>query len=300
MLTENRIIYSLKNKVKLKSHSFFGRQLKDIFITGINGTRAPPHPHQFAVRKPTDPEKPGLFTSIVPLYKYSDYADDYCTKNMSKVPLCTHLPWTEFAPSPPDLHPPKSPPPLRPYPIEETPIKEEMPDPENEETSVGSDEEKYVKDISPKVEAEMVSVPNLEPSERLKAPILSPEEETHFTKNEGTLKMEVADSFETKHLDHRTVERTKENLTGQDLFNMVRQTADDIPCDYDQIYSTPVVTLPEDEYTAIETLEEAMNRAEAETERDDLGRPLRPTNFTEWHECTRLGELIALPYVVID
>ncbi|KAJ0171042.1 hypothetical protein K1T71_013241 [Dendrolimus kikuchii] len=34
--------------------------------------------------------------------------------------------------------------------------------------------------------------------------------------------------------------------------------------------------------------------------RDEFGRPVRPSNFTEWHECAKLGSLIALPYVVLD
>uniref|UniRef100_A0A2A4JA35 Mediator of RNA polymerase II transcription subunit 26 n=1 Tax=Heliothis virescens TaxID=7102 RepID=A0A2A4JA35_HELVI len=38
----------------------------------------------------------------------------------------------------------------------------------------------------------------------------------------------------------------------------------------------------------------------ADSGRDELGRPARPERFAEWHECARLGELVALPYVVID
>lgn len=273
------------------------RALHHAYLPGINGTRAPLHPHQFAVRKLADPERPDLFSSVVPLYKYSDYADDRCAKNMSKVPLCLHIPWTEFAPHPPELPPPPSPPPIRPYPIDE--VKEEKLEIKSEENSPDSEAtDCSVEDVN--IEAEMVSIPNLEPSERLKAPILSVDEETQFFATEKPEQMEVEDAFETKHQDHRTVERTKEDMNGQQLYDLVQRTIDNIPYDYSQMSLPPVVTLPEEAEEAGSALEEALTRSEAETERLEFDRPPRPDNFSEWHECARLGELIALPYVVID
>lgn len=85
--------------------------------------RAPLFPHRFAVRPAADPEREGLFASVVPLYKYSDYADDYCAKNMSRVPLCRHLPPAHFAPAPPSPPRAPSPPPPRPYPIDPDPVR---------------------------------------------------------------------------------------------------------------------------------------------------------------------------------
>lgn len=267
------------------------RALHHAYLPGINGTRAPTHPHQFAVRKLTDPEKPDLFTSIVPLYKYSDYADDYCVKNMSRVPLCTHLPWTEFAPAPPEPPPPPSPPPMRPYPIEE-PVKEEI------EEEIAEDEKVDSKvDYNCPIEAEMVGVPNLEPSERLKAPLLSTEEVKQFGATEKT-EVDVTDDFKSEQRDHRTVERTKVELDGRTLFSLCESAIESVPFTYSQTSCAPVVTLPEDD--GDEVLESTLRSAEAESSVDELGRPPRPTLFTEWHECAKLGDLIALPYVVID
>ncbi|CAK1595381.1 unnamed protein product [Parnassius mnemosyne] len=263
--------------------------LHNALVPGVNGTRAPLHPHQFAVRKLTDPDKPGLFTSVVPLYKYSDYADDYCVKNISRVPICTHLPWTEFAPPPPDPPPPPSPPPPRPYPVEdeapeETEVKVEPDSPKTEEIVYEC----------PKVEAEMVGVPNLEPSERLKAPLLSVEEKKQFGESEPVVKMEVQEEFVSEPQEHRTVERTKEELDGKGLYALCESARNAIPYKYEQASIAPVVSLSTDR------LEETFADAAAETTRDELDRPPRHVRFAEWHECAKLGDLIALPYVVID
>lgn len=219
-------------------------------------------------------------------------------KNMSRVPLCSHLPWTEFAPRPPSPPPPASPPPIRPYPIDE--VKEEPTvKSENSRDSEATNCSDIQEDIETVIEAEMVSIPNLEPSERLKAPILM-DEETQFSKEIAVPeKMEVVEDFEVKHEDHRTVERTKEEFNGQALYDMVTWTKDAIPYDYTQMAIAPVITLPEEPVEAGSALEEALKQSEA-TERLTFDRPPRPDNFAEWHECAKLGELIALPYVVID
>lgn len=284
---------------RLEVHPLHIRALHHAYLPGINGTRAPIYPHQFAVRKLTDPERPDLFTSVVPLYKYSDYADDHCTKNMSKVPLCSHIPWTEFAPHPPEPPPPPSPPPIRPYPIDDV-VKDETMEIKEENSHDSEATNCSLEDIN--IKAEMVSIPNLEPSERLKAPILSIDEETQFCKVESQIaeKMEVEEKFEKEHQDHRTVERTKEDMNGQALYDMVQCTIDNIPYDYKQMSLAPVITLPEELVEASPALEDALTRSEAETERLTFDRPPRPDNFTEWHESARLGQLIALPYVVID
>lgn len=209
---------------------------------------------------------------------------------MSRVPLCTHLPWTEFAPQPPEPPPPPSPPPMRPYPIEEPAeeIKEEIEEEAGIDTKV---------DYKCPIEAEMVGVPNLEPSERLKAPLLSTEEVKQFGVTVLT-KVDVTDNFKSEQQDHRTVERTKVDLDGRTLVSMCESAKESVPYTYSQTSSAPVVTLPEDD--GADVLESTLKSAEAESSIDELGRPPRPTLFTEWHECAKLGDLIALPYVVID
>lgn len=231
---------------------------------------------------------------------------------MSRVPLCTHLPWTQFAPpppSPPPLPPPPSP---RPYPFDTTPlqVKEE---PKEEETAEDVDsadvpmedlEESITTYMCPKIEAEMVSVPKLEPSERLKAPILSAEDEVLVLKEPSECKVtvDVESDFVSEPQEHRTVERTKArcDIDGRTLYALCETTRTAVPFDYAQTSATPVVTLPLDETEAVTALDESLAAVEESTERDEFGRPLRPTNFTEWHECAQLGDLIALPYVVID
>ncbi|XP_013174656.1 PREDICTED: WAS/WASL-interacting protein family member 3-like [Papilio xuthus] len=259
--------------------------LHNALLPGVNGTRAPLHPHQFAVRKLADPERPELFTSVVPLYKYSDYADDYCVKNLSRVTLCKHIPVDEFAPPPPDIPPPPSPPPPRPYPVdEEVEAPEIKPEPECVKTEVMEYE-------CPKVEPEMVSVPSLEPSERLKAPLLTVEDERQFGA-EPVVKMEVEEEFVSEPQEHRTVERTKEELDGKGLYALCQRAMDAIPYSYAQAGSAPVLPLAAAEQGAM--LEEVDSCP------DEMGRPQRAPRFAEWHECARLGDLIALPYVVID
>ncbi|XP_037295343.1 WAS/WASL-interacting protein family member 1 isoform X2 [Manduca sexta] len=270
------------------------RALHNTLVPGVNGTRAPLHPHQFAVRKPEHADWPGLFASVVPLYKYSDYADDYCAKNMAAVPLCTHLPWTEFAPPPPDLPPPPEPPPLRPYPIDdEVEVKAE---PKEEGDDESEDAESKPEAECPKMEPEMIGVPSLEPSERLKAPILSAEDETQFGKSEPGVELDVQDAFKTEPQEHRTVERTKEEpLDGRALHAECVRCAAAVRYDYAQLQPAPVLALP----AAEAALAAALAAVDA-AERDALCRPARPPRFAEWHECARLGDLVALPYVVID
>ncbi|XP_049881780.1 uncharacterized protein LOC126377846 isoform X2 [Pectinophora gossypiella] len=284
--------------------------LHHAYLPGVNGTRAPTHPHQFAVRKLTDPERPDLFTSVVPLYKYSDYADDYVVKNMSRVPLCTHLPWTEFAPPPPDPPPPPSPPPLRPYPVDTDDVKQEIEDEESQDSRSGDDVKSDIPELKKEVkveykcsiEPEIVSLPNLEPSERLKAPLLSTEDATQF--GEGApVPMDVADEFKCEQRDHRTVERTKVELDGRTLYALCETALTSVPYTYAQTSQAPVVTLPREVEGAADgpqVLQAALGAAAADSPVDQLGRPPRPHQFTEWHECAKLGDLIALPYVVID
>ncbi|XP_063543124.1 proteoglycan 4-like [Cydia strobilella] len=258
--------------------------LHHAYLPGINGTRAPLHPHQFAVRKLTDPEKPDLFTSIVPLYSYSDYADDYCVKNMSRVPLCTHLPWTEFAPAPPEPAPAPDPPPIRPYPIDE-------PSPEVKTEVEDEDEDEKSQDMEVDAKEEV----KVEPSERLK-----PTEETVLKVIKCESASAVPDEFASEQKDHRTVEKTKSSLNGQELYDTCQSAIDSIPFVYGQTFAAPTVTLPEESTEVSDALESALATAAESTERDNLGRPSRSGAFAEWHECAKLGELVALPYVVID
>ncbi|CAH0731490.1 unnamed protein product, partial [Brenthis ino] len=304
------------------------RALHNAFLPGINGTRAPVEPHRFAVRPPTRPDQPDLFSSVVPLYKYSDYADDYCVKNLSQIPICSHIPWTEFAPSPPPPPPPPSPPPLRPYPL---PDPTEVADPPLDDLSADIKSDPDAKSIDsaddtmeeapeakvkvkveyerPKVEAEMVSLPNLEPSERLKAPILSAEDVTQF--GEPRACADVEKEFVAASPEHRTVERTKAEVDvdgGRALCELCAAALRRVPYSYADSASAPVVTLPRvcerdgacERDDAAAALRDALVAAAADTARDELGRPARPSHFAEWHECARLGDLVALPYVVLD
>lgn len=270
------------------------RALHHAYLPGVNGTRAPLHPHGFAVRRPHDPDRPGLFASVVPLYKYSDYADDRCVKNMDRVPLCPTLPWTEFAPAPPDPPPPPSPPSPRPYPLDEEPP------PEDDSLSANSPNIKQENDTPEEDSAEMKCVPDSDSIDRLKAPLISAEVEIKLEKSEPEVKIEVTEEHAMEPRDHRTVERTKEELNGRVLYETCQQTIERIVYDYGQMAKAPVVTLPAEEADAREVLADALAAVQAEDEPDELGRPQRPPNFAEWHECARLGELIALPYVVID
>lgn len=276
--------------------------LHHAYLPGINGTRAPTHPHQFAVRKPMDPDNSDLFTSIVPLYKYSDYADDYCVKNMSRVPLCENLPWTQFAPPPPEPPPPPSPPPIRPYPIDSPEAKPELDLEEDEdEESIKTEEKPEVYEYKCSIKAETPSVPSLEPSERLKAPLLSNEDVKNFGASEvPPVKMDVVEEVMSEEEDHRTVERTKEDIDGRTLYALFERALETVPYTYGQTDPAPVVTLPVDVNEGEEVLVQALNNMESDRTVDEFGRPPRPTNFTEWHECAKLGDLIALPYVVID
>lgn len=268
--------------------------LHHALVPGVNGTRAPALPHRFAVRAAEDPERPGLFASVVPLYKYSDYADDYCVKNMSQVQLCAHLPWTEFAPPPPDLPPPPEPPPLRPYPEPEPEPMDEDEDADEADVKPEIKREPAVKEEI-EVEAEMVGVPTLEPSERLKAPILMPEDEKSFGASARAGPTAV-DTHEAAAPQHRSVPRTKEQPGGAALVAAVRAASAAVPYSYAQLQSAPV--LPRAALQSEEALSAALQSAEAE--RDALGRPPPARHFAEWHECAALGALVALPYVVID
>ncbi|XP_039760921.1 pollen-specific leucine-rich repeat extensin-like protein 1 isoform X2 [Pararge aegeria] len=286
------------------------RALHNALLPGLNGTRAPVEPHKFAVRSLTLPDQPDLFSSVVPLYNYSDYADDYCVKNMARVPLCTHIPWSDFAPRPPSPPPPKSPPPLRPYP---SPIHEgidvKLESTEDVPEAKVKEKMEYAKTM-PVVEAEMVGIPTLEPSERLKAPLLSIEDEKQFD-SEQRVVVKVEKKFVSVSPEHRTVERTKEDLDGRMLYSLCETAIRTVPFNYEQTAAAPIVTLPpipevegscdpSTEVQACETLDKALEEAAESTGRDSFGRPVPPTLFAEWHECARLGELIALPYVVID
>lgn len=288
--------------------------LHHAYLPGVNGTRAPLHPHRFAVRKLDDPERPELFASIVPLYNYSDYADDYCVKNMVAVPLCTHLPWTEFAAPPPELPPPPSPPPPRPYPLDDDaepapepgaadPAPEPGaadPDPAPAPGPAVAEAPTAVPPPGPVVEPEMVSAPPLEPSERLKAPIIATEDETLFrVKKCDSVKTDVPDEFESEQQEHRTVERTKSSLDGRALYELCAGANRAVPFNYGQTFAAPTVTLPEASGAA-PALAAALARAAAATRRDARARPEREPGFAEWHECAQLGDLLALPYVVID
>ncbi|KAJ8705207.1 hypothetical protein PYW07_011034 [Mythimna separata] len=264
-------------------------------VPGVNGTRAPALPHRFAVRAPEHPERPGLFSSVVPLYKYSDYADDYCAKNMSQVTLCAHLPWSSFAPPPPDLPPPPEPPPLRPYPEPEPEPNETGEDAEEEDVKPEVKREPAVKEEI-EVEAEMVGVPTLSASERLKAPILMPEDEKSFGVTVPTDSAAV-EQHATAAPQHRSVPRTKEPLPGgAALVAAVRAASDAVPYRYEEFLCAPV--LPRSALRSDSELDAAL--VSADTARDALGRPVPARKFAEWHECASLGELIALPYVVID
>lgn len=315
----------------------------------------------------TDPERPGLYTSVVPLYKYSDYADDYCAKNMSRVPLCTHLPWTEWAPSPPSPPRPKTPPTPRPYPIYE--VKKEM-NGEEEETNEDNEEEidkmdteqvdeenkTRLQDIGEEINSTIeilikgektkiddkennLSIgdnnnvndlrtnvndstlinnikmennfqdadcamdmeftdENLDDNVRLKAPS-SVDNQSDSSKCDNDIvsdKVSVESEFKSEILEHRTVERTKDDIDGRTLYELCSNVRNAVPFEYSQVFSAPIVNLHSDEGV----LNEAFAVSEESTERDELGRPVRPGNFAEWHECAKLGDLIALPYVVID
>lgn len=271
--------------------------LHHALLPGLNGTRAPPLPQRFAVRAAPHPTEPDLFASVVPLYKYSDYADDYCVKNMSRVPLCSHLPWTQFAPPPPDLPPPPEPPPLRPYPpIDPDPAEPGDGDAESDETDVKPDVKPDVKrepEELPIVEAEPVGVPTLEQSERLKAPLLSPEEESQLgVPRRGP--ESPPRQFAAAAPQHRSVPRTRTD--GASLLAAAGDAAARAPYTYAQLAGAAV--LPRAALDSDAALEAAL--AAAPDERDALGRPARPARFAEWHECARLGELVALPYVVLD
>ncbi|XP_028177647.1 vegetative cell wall protein gp1-like [Ostrinia furnacalis] len=277
--------------------------LHHAYLPGVNGTRAPLYPHKFAVRAAARADDPSLFASVVPLYNYSDYADDYCAKNMYKVPICESIPMCTFAPPPLSPPPPPSPPPPRPYPLD--------PDPdapgkgEGEEMDVDRSPEKcLLEETSPikyesiKIEPEAVGAPPLEPSERLKAPLLAPDEAP------AAPDPPACPPPANQPPAHRTVEKTKEEpeLDGRALYDQCRRAIDSIPYDYAQLRTAPEITLP----VGVDNEEEAQAmvdnelEAEREDERDELGRPVRPRRFAEWHECARLGGLVALPYVVID
>ncbi|XP_041983541.1 vegetative cell wall protein gp1-like isoform X3 [Aricia agestis] len=287
------------------------RALHHALLPGVNGTRAPALPQRFAVRAAADPDRPGLFASVVPLYKYSDYADDYCVKNMARVPVCAHLPWTEFAPAPPSPPPPPDPPELRPYPWpdEEPPAPAPL-DPDDVPTRSPSPElepePEPVKrpvlkvEYPATVEAEAVGVPILEPSERLKAPLLSPEEAAQYGA-EPARAAPATRSFACESPEHRTVERTKREegveVDGRALCGLCAAALRAATWRYEQAAPAPVLgaaALADDA-----ALNGALEAAYA-GERDALGRPARAERFAEWHEPARLGDLVALPYVVLD
>ncbi|KAL0859639.1 hypothetical protein ABMA27_010763 [Loxostege sticticalis] len=280
--------------------------LHNALLPGVNGTRAPLYPHKFAVRPARHPDEPALFASVVPLYNYSDYADDYTAKNMYKVPICTHIPLSTFAPAPPSPAPPPSPPPPRPYPLEPEPVPSPERMDEDDEKCLEVKEERPPIKLEPiKIEPEVVGAPPLPGGERLKPPLLSPGDEPEPSPAGPAPPPPPPKLFASESPEHRTVEKTKEplrpDLTGQQLFDECRRVIDSIPYDYSQLRAAPELTLPvglhDEEHAA--ALVEGVLEAD-DTSRDELGRPPRPARFAEWHECARLGSLVALPYVVID
>ncbi|CAH4032775.1 unnamed protein product [Pieris brassicae] len=284
--------------------------LHHAFLPGVNGTRAPLHPHKFAVRPSIDPNDPSLFATVVPLYNYSDYANDFCVKNMSRLPLCRHIPATEFAPSPPSPPPRPPPPSPRPYPIEDIKAEDESSSP-----SLMKTESEMEIDIKPEI------------NERLKpSPTQNVDKQPTIEVKE--IKEEPQQQFSVTSPGHRTVERTKENneglsdpiedkmdldvkeekvvqkvlesptfnLDGRTLYENCVSCVNSVPFRYENASCAPVLTFPR------EDVSDSVNNAleSIETERDEIGRPVKATHFAEWHECAKLGDLIALPYVVID
>lgn len=83
-------------------------------------------------------------------------------------------------------------------------------------------------------------------------------------------------------------------MDGRALYELCAKARASIAFGYDQTESAPLASLHDD----ADALTAAL--ATTDTVRDDLGRPLPATDFAEWHECAMLGDLIALPYVVID
>ncbi|CAH1643857.1 unnamed protein product [Spodoptera littoralis] len=259
--------------------------LHHALLPGLNGTRAPPLPQRFAVRAAPHATDPDLFASVVPLYKYSDYADDYCVKNMSRVPLCTHLPWTEFAPPPPDLPPPPEPPPLRPYPPIDPEPAEASEDAEQDEVDVKPDVKREPKEHT-EVEAEMVE------RETEGAPAVGRgESQLGVARREAE---SPARQFAAAAPQHRSVPRTRAEPAS--LLADATAAASLAPFSYAQLDGASV--LPRAALASDAALAAAL--AAAPAERDGLGRPARAARFAEWHECARLGELVALPYVVLD
>ncbi|XP_072946108.1 uncharacterized protein [Epargyreus clarus] len=285
--------------------------LHHALLPGVNGTRAPPHPHPYAVRRAAHPDRDGLFAAVVPLYKYSDYSDDACVKNLARVPLGLDLPWTEFAPPPPSPPPPPPTPPPRPYPLEDPPPPPPEPAddddpgsppdarPEPPASPAPDPGAAAARDDGPRIEAEAVRIAPLEPSERLKAPLLDAEEEAQFeARASPAADAPPAREFALEPSSHRTVERTKADIDGRALLAACDAALRAAPCSYAQAAAAPVLALAE-AARGEAALRAALAPAAAEA-RDALGRPPRPALFAEWHECARLGELLALPYVVID
>lgn len=166
--------------------------------------------------------------------------------------------------------------------------------------SIKTEEKSGIYEYKCSIKAETPSLPSLEPSERLKAPLLSNEDVKHFGTCAVPVKMDVVEAVMSEEEDHRTVERTKEGMDGRTLYAFFERALETVPYAYGQTDSAPVVTLPVDVSEGEEVLVQSLNDVESDRTVDELGRPPRPTNFTEWHECAKLGDLIALPYVVID
>ncbi|CAG4985247.1 unnamed protein product [Colias eurytheme] len=301
--------------------------LHNAYVPGVNGTRAPLHPHKFAVRPAISKDDPSLFANVVPLYKYSDYADDYCAKNLARVPVCLHLPADEFAPAPPSPPPPPPPPSPRPYPIDETPpetkeCKEESGDEDTSDSKdmVPAGEAKEIKDLKEtselkeepsdlKTELDIkadsdckvepmevdVDIKSEDVNERLKPPPSPQESEQRIEETKET-KEEPEQKFSVTSPEHRTVERTKDDIDGRTLYEKCVSCINSVTYSYGQAATAPVLTFPTEDVQA--TVSRALDGVG--TERDPLGRPVKPAHFAEWHECALLGDLVALPYVVID
>ncbi|CAK1546636.1 unnamed protein product [Leptosia nina] len=285
--------------------------LHHTFLPGVNGTRAPLYPHKFAVRPSVNPEDPTLFANVVPLYNYSDYADDFCVKNMSRVPICTHIPTSHFAPSPPSP-PPKPPPPSpRPYPIDDVPEPkgfEDSPSPsliedvDMKEVKVETNERLKPSPTPHVDEKQMEDIKVMKEEPQLQFSMTSPEHRTVERTKEQDSDHKDPDMINQKDLDLKDSKnlvqklRPKVDLDGRTLYEKCVSCIRSVPYSYEHASSAPVLTFP------VENVSDSVSEAleSAETERDDLGRPVRASHFAEWHECAKLGDLIALPYVVID
>ncbi|XP_038219341.1 mediator of RNA polymerase II transcription subunit 26-like [Zerene cesonia] len=239
--------------------------LHNAYVPGVNGTRAPLHPHKFAVRPAVSQDDPSLFANVVPLYKYSDYKEDTSDSkdaggDVKEINDLIHT--TELKEEPSDL-------------------KTEI------DIKAISDCKVEPMDVDITFKSEDVN-------ERLK-PAPSPEESERRIEETKEAKEEPEQKFSVTSPEHRTVERTKD-IDGRTLYEKCVSCINSVPYSYGQAANAPVLTFPTED--VLENVSQALDSVE--TERDELGRPVKPTHFAEWHECAMLGDLIALPYVVID